>query len=74
MKRHTHDSIGQVECFFNSITMMYVNVNVNDSRINEKKFQYCQNDVVNVAETTCLRLFCMMKAASEIDSYIGLSI
>lgn len=35
MERHTHDSIGQVECFFHAIAMMYVNINIDDPRIDK---------------------------------------
>ena len=40
-----HDTIGAVEGFFNAVTVMYVNVDVEHSRVEAKKLDDAKNDV-----------------------------
>ncbi len=74
MERHWHDSVGQIKCLLNPVSVMDVDIDVNNSWINKQKFQNGQHNIVYVAKTTCLRLFGMMKPSTKIDSDVRLSV
>ena len=50
MERASHHSIGKVECFFDSIAMVDIDVNVEDPIVVLEEFEDGQNAVVDVAE------------------------
>jgi hypothetical protein len=40
-----HDAVGGVECLFNAITVVDVNVDVEDARVEAEEFEDAKNDV-----------------------------
>lgn len=38
MERYSHDSVWKIKCFFDTIAMMDVNVDVDDSGVNQQEF------------------------------------
>jgi len=70
METDSHDSISSEKCFFNAITVMHINVNVENSREYLQEFQDTYNDVVEIAESICFTFFGMMKATTPINSNI----
>lgn len=50
MKTAGHDSIGGIECFFDAVTMMAVNIDVKDARVRSEEFEDTKYDIIDVAE------------------------
>jgi hypothetical protein len=55
-----HDAIGRVEGFFNTITMVNVDIDVENARLESEELDDSENNVVDVTETTGFALFCVM--------------
>ncbi len=70
MKRHWHDSIRQVKGLLDTISMVDIYINVDNSWVDKKKFKYCQNNIVYITKTTGLWFFGMMKPSSKINGNI----
>jgi hypothetical protein len=71
VERHSHDSIRAVECLLNTVTMMHININIEDSIVVFQKLKYSQDDIVHIAEATRLHLFGMMQTTSPINANIS---
>lgn len=72
MKGNGHDSVSEEEGLFNAISMMYININVQCSRLEFQKFKNGKNYIIGIAKTGGFTLFSMMKATAPIDTNIGL--
>jgi len=68
METHRHHSIRRKESFFNSITVMNINVNIEDSLVVLEELKDGKDDVVDVAETFGLLFLGVMKATSPVDT------
>jgi len=71
VERHCHDAVSAIECFLNTISMMNVDVDVQHSVVVLQQLKNGENDVVYIAETTCLHLFCMVETASPVDANVS---
>jgi len=47
-----HDAICRVKCFFDTISVMYINVDVENARLEAKKFQNTEHDVWRMVSNT----------------------
>ena len=77
-----HDSVGAIKSFFDTITMMNININIKDASelsiapIKEGRTDILQqlkngkNNVINVAEAGSFRLLGMMKTSRPVDDNI----
>lgn len=74
MERASHDSISKVKGFLNTITMMDINIDIQDSLKSFEKFQNSENTVINIAKSWGLRLFGMMETARPIEGVFGFSL
>lgn len=54
MEGNSHHSVGIVECLLHSISVVDVNVQVENSGVNFQQLKNADDDVVNVAESTSL--------------------
>jgi hypothetical protein len=52
--------VSEIKGFFNTITMMNVYINVQNTSMVFQKLQNPQNQVIDVTKTRCPALFCMM--------------
>lgn len=50
VERASHDPIRRVKCFFDTITVVTVNVNVEHARYRAQKFENGEDNIVDVAE------------------------
>ena len=50
MEGNGHYSVRQVEGFLHTVSMMHIDIDVDDSGIDEKKLQNCQNDVIHITK------------------------
>jgi hypothetical protein len=66
MKAACQDTVSSVECFFNTVAMMTIDVNVEDARVDAKELKDGENDVVDVAEAGRFALFGVMKATCPV--------
>jgi hypothetical protein len=57
VKGDGHDSVGSVERFLNTVTMMNVNVDVENSLFKSEELDYTENDIIDVAKSTGLTFF-----------------
>lgn len=62
-----------IESLLNSISMMNINIQIHDSRIDLEKLNDTENNVIYIAKTTSKCFFSMMKASHPINSYICLA-
>lgn len=68
-----HNSVRRVECLFDAITMMTVDVNIQDTRISAQKFDNAEDDIVDVAEPRSFPLFGMVQSSCPVDGDVGCS-
>ena len=73
MEADSHDSVGVVEGFFDSVSMMDVDVEVKHARVHLEQLQDAEDDVVDVAETAGLCLLGVVETAHPVDCYIALA-
>ena len=57
VKRARHHTICSIECLFYAISMMHIDVNIQNPRMVPKKFQNTQNNVIDVAKPTGFAFF-----------------
>jgi hypothetical protein len=69
----SHDTISIVKSFFNSISMMNIDVEIENAGIDFEKLKDAEDNVIDIAKATGLGLFTMMKASSPIYYYISLA-
>lgn len=73
METDSHDSVGVVEGFFDSVSMVDVNIEVQHAWVDLQQLQDAEDYVVDVAETTGLCFPGMVKTAHPVDCYIALA-
>ena len=73
VKTACHDTLGSVEGLLHAITVMAVDVDVEDSRVGAEKFKDAQNYVVDIAESRRFPLLCVMKTTCPVYSNVGVS-
>ena len=57
METAGHNSVRRVERLFDAITMVTVDVDVQDARISAQEFDNAQDDIVDIAEPRGFSLF-----------------
>ena len=62
VKRECHYTIRRPERLFYSVAMVYIDIDVQDTRMMEQQLKYGDYDIVDVAKSRCSRLFGMMEA------------
>lgn len=67
-----HDSVSQEECFFDTIAMMHIDIDINHARVVLEQFKRTEHNVVHIAESTCFLLLRVVKSTAPIDSNIRL--
>ena len=70
MKADCHDPVGGVKGFFHSVSVMHVDVDVEDSVVVLEQLQDRYDDVVNKAEPTCLGLFGVMQSTCPVYAHV----
>jgi hypothetical protein len=68
MERYGHDSICAVEGFLDSISMMNVDIDIEYSVMIFQELQDGEDNIIDIAEATCLHLFGMMEASRPINA------
>ena len=71
VKAACHDTIGGVERFFDTVTVVAVDVDIQYARKGAQKFQNAEDDVVDITETGCFALLGVMESSSPINSDVG---
>lgn len=74
MKRDRHTSIRKIECLFHSVTVVNVDVQIQNPRVNLQQLNYRQHNIVHVAKATRLRFLGVMQASSPVYRDISLPI
>jgi hypothetical protein len=72
VERHGKYTVSGPESLFDAITVVDIDVNVEDAGVVAEQLKNCEYDVVDVAEATCFCLFSVMQAAGPVYSDIGL--
>lgn len=73
MEADSHDSVGVVEGFFDSVSMVDVNIEVQHAWVDLQQLQDAEDYVVDVAETTGLCFPGVVETAHPVDCYIALA-
>lgn len=71
VERYCHDSIGNIECLFDPISMMHIHIQIKNSLMVFQELKNSQDNVIRVAETTGLAFFGMMEASSPVNCDVG---
>lgn len=90
MEGNGHDSVGCVECFFDTVAMVDIDIDVEDALLETQQFEDAEDDVwkqlagdpitsrkgcsstVDIAETTGLALFGVVKTTGPVDCNVAL--
>ena len=82
MEWYSHYSVGVVKGLFYSVSMVAVNVKVEDSTVNtkqitqlsknnlRKQLQYSQHNIIHITKPRCLELLRMMQSSTPVDTDI----
>lgn len=70
MKRDSHDSICIEKRLLDSISMVYIDIEIEYSRVNFQKLKNADNYIIYIAKTTSLWFFGVMIASRPVDSNI----
>lgn len=54
MKADSEYSVCVVKCFFDSVAVMHIDIQIQDPRVGFEQLEYAQDDVIDVAEATRL--------------------
>lgn len=73
MEANCHDSVGMVEGFFDSVSVMDVDVEVKHAWVDLQQLQDAEDYIVDVAETASLCFFGVVETAHPVDCYIALA-
>ena len=73
MEADSHDSVGVIKCFLNSISMVNINVEVKHSGVDLQQFQDAQNDIIDIAKPAGLSFFGMVEPARPVNDDITFS-
>jgi hypothetical protein len=60
VERNRHDAVGSEESFLNTISMVNINVDVENPPVLLQQFQDSKNNIIHVAETRSLTAFSMV--------------
>ena len=71
MEGNCHDPVCGVESLLNTISMMNVDVNVQDPLVVLQQLQNSQDDIVHIAEARRLRLLGVVQPSSPVDGDVG---
>ena len=66
MEADCHDSICGVKCLLYTIPVMHIYVDVEHTIMVLEKLKNCKHDVIYIAKTACLLLFCMVQASRPV--------
>mmetsp|Transcript_441 Transcript_441/g.689 ORF Transcript_441/g.689 Transcript_441/m.689 type:complete len:359 (-) Transcript_441:54-1130(-) len=69
-----HDTIRAIKGFFDTITVMDINVNVEDAGVDFEQFQNGQDNVIDITKTARFGLFGVMQAPTPVDGHVALSL
>lgn len=70
METYCHNSVSVVESFFNTISMMNIDIKIEYSGIDFEKFEYTDDNIIDIAEATCLGFSGMVVTSTPVDSNI----
>ena len=68
MKRHRHDAICDVERLLDAVTVVDIDVDVQDAGVVLEQLEDGEDDVVDVAEPRCLRLLRVVQPSAPIHA------
>lgn len=72
MEGKGHDSIGRPEGLLDAITMVNVNIDVEDTRVVQEELEDREDDVIYVAESRRFRFFRVMKTTRPVNCDVRL--
>ncbi len=71
VERTSHDPIGGVESFFDTVAVMNVDIDVQHTRVVSQQFENAEYDIVDVAKPTGFTLLCVMQPTCPVDRNIA---
>ena len=70
MEGDCHDSVCREECLFDTIAVMAVNIDVEDSLVCLEQLKDAKDAVIDIAEAASFKLLGMVKSTRPIDSNV----
>ena len=70
VERARHHPIRRIKRLFHTISVMHVNVNIQNTRIRAQQLKNGQDNVVGIAKTTGFALLRMMQTTRPVDDHI----
>ena len=71
MKATRHNAIGGIKRLFDAVSVMAVDVDVEDAGVGAQELEDAEDDVVDVAEPGGFALFGVVQAAGPVYGYVG---
>ena len=71
MKRYGHDPVGEVKCLLYAVSVVYINVEVQNPGVPFKKFYDGDGDVIDVAETGRFGPMRVMQTPRPVHRHVG---
>ena len=68
----SHDAVGGPECFFYTVAVVDVDVDIEDAGVVAEELEDGEDDIVDVAEAGCLVFLCVVEPPGPVDRNIGL--
>ena len=73
VKRARHDAVSRVERFFDAVTVVAIDVDIQHAGIYAQKLQYSKHYVIDIAEAAGLLPLCVVKTACPVDANVCMS-
>ena len=73
METAGHNSVRRVERLFNAITMVTIDVDIQNARISAQEFNNAEDDIVDVAEPRGFSLFGVVQSPCPVNGDVGCS-
>jgi hypothetical protein len=71
VERNGHDTVGSVKGLFNTVSVVNVNVDVENTLLIPEQLDDSEDDVIDIAESTGLALFRVMQTTSPVYSDVA---
>lgn len=73
MEGHSHYSVGQEERLLDAITMVHIDIEVENPRMEPKQLQDGEHNIIGVAEPTGLALLGVVQPPTPVNADIGIA-
>ena len=74
VKTDSHNAVGCVEGLLNTISVVYIDIDVQNPRVVLQQFENCKYEIINIAKSRGLSPFCVMQTPCPVDGDVALPV